>query len=852
MLVLTLLPVVGSFEHEKVSALTHIDDDYNYYPMGCPLGQYEVSYINDNGDLETISCHDSYYNAQNEMYSKGEEYVVRFGYAYSPTKIVAMVSGNAYAYPGRGNSVTMSIYEYMPNEKSSDASTYVSENYEMQYLETPYMSEKEAWIGTGYAKVNLNGFIGYCDLEFVDLVPSKYIDNGIAIYLGGNNAYNTQEKPYSIKLQYSYYEIVKNGNYNDLAFTYYYAWPDYEGNAKHYTIYIDNASNYPKLASGKKYYSYDGTNFYSDAKCDSNSFVATYFNYYQYLPLRSKTNINASVLDSYLISVKGNNTNSVIKNEGQSFIDAQNKYGVNALIIYAMACNESSYGTSDYAVYRNNLFGWNAVDSEPGKASYYDSVAKCINQQMGKNLRGYLDITDSRYYGAYVGNKGNGFNVKYASDPYWGMKIAAVAYRIDKFSCSNNGSLTDNGSVSYALVNDCNTNVYYNGSYLYNLKGRHETYKHYDTVAVYGYLNSNTNIASVNPIENQTMCTEDAITKYNFENSVVQIDNSKIKMLYGSNPNLYVDTRPEIAHEPMLVINNISISDGKLSIDGYGFVTGYDFLNSTDTTYTLQFYDFANNLIYSQALNTISSDGFDLCDGYIYDYCAFDGVVDLSKYANGSYNMKLNVVNTNTTALLDLRTTTARHSLLIDSTEINNQYHNYKMKTDAMNGYRYVLDIFDSSLNYKQIKLASKYSSILSYDELSIDDNNVLTVSGFGFIYGLDYGTNNNVSYEVYLQNNTNTYMLSTSIDEDNDIGLYIDSNNDLSRIHFTGNIDLSTINKGEYNIIVKMINGDYVDIIELSNTTFKNPITKQVNSNKYTINSTNVKSRLTIKIEGE
>ena len=46
---------------------------------------------------------------------------------------------------------------------------------------------------------------------------------------------------------------------------------------------------------------------------------------------------------------------------------------------------------------------------------------------------GYTDaLDDFRYFGAHVGNKASGMNVKYASDPYWGEKIAGWYYRMDK------------------------------------------------------------------------------------------------------------------------------------------------------------------------------------------------------------------------------------------------------------------------------------------------------------------------------------------------------------------------------------------------------------------------------------
>ncbi len=86
-----------------------------------------------------------------------------------------------------------------------------------------------------------------------------------------------------------------------------------------------------------------------------------------------------------------------------------------------------------------------------GSADKYDNIESAVTQHMAVNLRGYLDINDARFFGSHLGNKGSGFNVKYASDPYWGLKIAALAYQVDKYVSGNDGSLTDYGTYSLGL-----------------------------------------------------------------------------------------------------------------------------------------------------------------------------------------------------------------------------------------------------------------------------------------------------------------------------------------------------------------------------------------------------------------
>ena len=84
---------------------------------------------------------------------------------------------------------------------------------------------------------------------------------------------------------------------------------------------------------------------------------------------------------------------------------------------------------------KNNLFGINATDSNPGQdANQFKSVEDCIYTHAQRYISwGYTDpIDDWRYFGAHVGNKGSGMNVKCASDPFWGEKVAGWYYRLDQ------------------------------------------------------------------------------------------------------------------------------------------------------------------------------------------------------------------------------------------------------------------------------------------------------------------------------------------------------------------------------------------------------------------------------------
>lgn len=204
--------------------------------------------------------------------------------------------------------------------------------------------------------------------------------------------------------------------------------------------YIGNIPSY--LSNNTTYYSYDGHYFYAsynrmidDYKNGvySNSVNSNnpYYNYFQYLPARSKTSLTASQLDQYTIQMV---SSGKLLNSGSSLISNQNTYGVNALIMYANAALESGWGQSQIAINRNNLFGHGAVDSNPYYgANGYASVDDCVKYHAKMFIsEGYCDPKDysGRYYGSHLGDKESGINVKYASDPYWGEKIAHICWSV--------------------------------------------------------------------------------------------------------------------------------------------------------------------------------------------------------------------------------------------------------------------------------------------------------------------------------------------------------------------------------------------------------------------------------------
>lgn len=206
------------------------------------------------------------------------------------------------------------------------------------------------------------------------------------------------------------------------------------------------------LSENTTYYSYDGHYFYTSYQTmidDYKKSVYTnsvnanspYYNYYQYLPHRSKTTITASQLDANTARYA---STGKMANLGNSYISSQNTYGVNALLMYSVSALESGWGKSQIANDKNNLFGHGAVDSNPYYgANGYASPDKSIEYHAKIFVsEGYCDPLDysGRYFGSHLGDKASGLNVKYASDPYWGEKAASIAWQVAMNYNSNDAS----------------------------------------------------------------------------------------------------------------------------------------------------------------------------------------------------------------------------------------------------------------------------------------------------------------------------------------------------------------------------------------------------------------------------
>ena len=198
--------------------------------------------------------------------------------------------------------------------------------------------------------------------------------------------------------------------------------PYYESDGHRFYHYVAQnasipvASHLSDMEVGKKYYSADGLHF--DGFNLENPFL--------FKDLTEATNYSAEDLDKVFNLL--NIDNSLLENKGATFKEAEEHYHINALYLLAHSALESDWGRSNIAKDKNNFFGITAYDTTPYlSAKTFDDVDKGILGATKWIKENYIDRGRT-----FLGNKASGMNVEYASDPYWGEKIASVMMKINE------------------------------------------------------------------------------------------------------------------------------------------------------------------------------------------------------------------------------------------------------------------------------------------------------------------------------------------------------------------------------------------------------------------------------------
>lgn len=324
-------------------------------------------------------------------------------------RVVKIIDGNV----DTTNNYTTNVYK--TSELKSPEHTYINHGY---IDDVPIIEDDGQAV-----KIEVSGYTGYI---------KKQEDDG---------SLNIITVPINQVNNLSHYTVNNN---NELVHT---ISSDITSTSKYSYQILGSAPNFMK--QNTKYYSYDGNYFYtdinkliSDAKLDNHNNAINsnnpYYNYYQYLPGRSKTSYTAGDINRYFEKYTPND--SLLRNTGSYFIKAQNEYGTNAALLVGIAMNESDRGTSNLAKTKFNIFGENAKDGYVNGANKFSSIEECIIRVSNQSFsNGYFNPKSWKYNSSSLGNKSLGANVRYASDPFWSEKAISRMYQLDKFLGGDTG-----------------------------------------------------------------------------------------------------------------------------------------------------------------------------------------------------------------------------------------------------------------------------------------------------------------------------------------------------------------------------------------------------------------------------
>lgn len=343
---------------------------------------YRVATVSSSGKVSVVKYYKTF--AEAERAATGEQVVMY------KNDILKIAKGIGYSKGAAGSSLA-NIYS---DATLRNAFTYIPEDYEVEYMRST----------ENYVQVKVAGKVGYMKHANVKLVPTHAVQGR------------------------SYYRIERGNLLHAI----------YSEKRNHYTSYV--AGKAPKfMKENERYYSWDGLNFSN--KNDVQ--VGQAAQYFQYLPARSQTNYTASEIDNYIMQqLRSVNNTSLLYQDavkkskliglGKVLKKVEKEHKVNAMLILSLAQHESAYGMSSRAQKQNNLFGLRVFDDNPDNIEYVSvekNIESLIDNYLNKN---YIPPGAAYANGGAFGNKAQGFNVKYASDPFWGSKAAGHWYRADQ------------------------------------------------------------------------------------------------------------------------------------------------------------------------------------------------------------------------------------------------------------------------------------------------------------------------------------------------------------------------------------------------------------------------------------
>ena len=839
-------------------------------PVSCAVNQYSVDRITGRDQFTRLGCFEEtqFQEAYAFMLSeaaKAPNVVLRHAESNSPMNIVAADRAMAYSQNHTYlRSDTMNIWR---NAALTQAFTFINQSNPLYYYTTVIKSKASTEIikpSDLAAEIEVNGARGFVELNGIDIIPLIYVENRANNWLitfTTRNSLNNTLTGHLTRPNITQYRVsdvtstTKAGNITVRQIAV----------QVHTALRVDTYTygNAPDWLPVGTYFSPDGIVFYTDMDLKNpvrvNGVVGRYYNYYKYLNLRTVTQYTAQELDEYFnffFAVNRLDPNSsVMKDKGSAFVNAQNLYGMNALLIYAMAIHESAYGRSSLAVNRFNLFGYGAFDSNPSNAFTFRSVEHAVDEHMGINLRHYLDFSNfnaatntSLFYGSNIGNKGAGINTRYASDPWWSIKIAGFAYRIDRYL-----GFKDLNRYQIAILKpDATRSVFTNTSLntvLYSINERATNYPLTITATTGDVLF----VPSTNPIINAALITGSTrgLVPYNTVTSIGFINRNQVDFVNIPRVNPIVINSEDTL---LTYVTNWEWLGNDLYVKGWAALSRTN-MNLGAVTHQVNAINLDDETLrYTFNMNIASADYvLNIGNGFDYSRAWFDGIIDVSSLPEGNFRFEIVTKSgetSGTTALRNPSIDAPRTPIKVDE---NGYFYRFSFNNRRRMRFELAKELGIVVEGLSPL-LPSRFNSTGYFTEFKVEDGPdnrlLIDLKGIAFIQNASTGINDQVSHQLLLLSSSgvqHTFNLTTST------GQYDLSNRgfDYSHAWFTGvDIDVTALANDTYRIFVVTTTKDFKDLVEVRDILFANNQQFESNTKKFLLQqNANVRRRYSLTI---
>lgn len=877
---------------------------------------YVVKNISTNGET-TIGTYTNYATAKTTMNNQSS----------TNTKVAAiykdgkLINAKYALFKLKYSTSSPQYYNLYQNVSDTTAFTYVSS---VGAIDSAFIDYDDAY---GRAKIKISGFTGWIDINAGTIVPLSLM-NGNVIQITGKgvnvrSSYSTSSSSlgkcdgmsfvYSetkVSGGYTWYKINYNGKVGWVAYntewaqlidntleTYYNDYSATGNLIHHYDYYLSSGSvnNYftnlgPSPSWMKKdgvYYSFDGNYFYTSVLTmlddyrnnritNSSNASSPHYPYYLYLPNRAKSTVTAEALDAQIT-----NTASKLYGQGKYFKEAEELYGMNALSAFSTAKNESASGTSTLAMNKNNVFGYGAYDSCPYDcAKSYASVRDSIMDYAKNGLTSYMTAGASYYFGTHSGNKLSGRAVKYASDPYWGEKMAHNALLTDKNQnykdyLYNTIGVTANGKYNVSVYKEANTNTV-----LYKMQNKNTNFKLYnlsvtvidkingfykvyaDSSDGYGYIKeSDLYVSNKQPVITANDQTIQLGSAFNPLSGVSAIDaengNLTNKITYSGSVNTNVSGTYNITYSVKDNSNFNASKTVKIIVQGVPEPV-INAENKEVPQYTQ--FDYLKDVVASDSV-----------DGDITKNITYTGTVNTD--VKGTYDIVYSVTNTNGKKVTKKVTITVidnekpyieaknkvlylneKYNLLDDVTAFDKEDGNLTDKityegevdTSKIGAYEVVYSVEDSvkqkvtkKITYTvEEKILEKKKGKMYLEHLTVV-NGKLNIKGYNTIIGINNDLGTNIKYELVLKNQNNNNEVVLELDRLTDkkqmtIPIISSDGKDYTYSWFSSDIEIDDIPEGDYTLYIKSSTNDCYSETIVQNILLNEQVSQFNTNNKY------------------